>query len=209
MLRAERGGAEGECPGTIPQSTMLEPSWRSRGGLGGKGIAECHSGDAETNNKIAGSNFDSCEHTEAHPGTVGMEAKKGRAESAKPRSLACGSETVDTEWGDGCINVGSHMHVITDPQLGEPKISKEYSEHQSLKREYKLAESGVLEVTNLRGNEKQVSQEPDIPLGRPLVEAAEVGAHFRKCAVTIDEQFWCIGQIGQMVHQNKTPSLHR
>jgi hypothetical protein len=155
-LAAGKGGAEGEDPHTISQPTKLGPSRHLREGLGGNGTVKCHSGDAVNNKKIAGSDLDSHEYTEASPGVVDMDTKKGMAESVKPsRPPAWGPEINGSELGGGCINAGPNMHGTTEPQLGEPMLSTKHSELQSLKRECNLyAGVGVLDQNKFERQRK-------------------------------------------------------
>jgi hypothetical protein len=116
-----------------------------------------------------------------------MEAGIERTSSAKPRTLPCESETeVDTEWDEERIT--RSQEVITDSQSGVPKNSEEDPEHHRLKRGNTLAEPGVLERERLGGNEKQVSQELDIPFGGPLVEADRSGGALPEVCRLQDEQ---------------------
>jgi hypothetical protein len=103
-----------------------------------------------------------------------MEAGRGMTYSAEPRAMICGSVTeVDMKRGEECITKPQEM--ITDPQSGVPKFSKEDPVQHCLKRGDTLTEPGVLEGKRLRGNKKQVSHGMNIPFGGPLTRAKRSG----------------------------------
>jgi hypothetical protein len=93
MLTAKKGGADKRDVQTPCHNPQKGPGGRSKICSGGQGATECQNGDARKNKEVAGSDFDSCEHTGACLRDIGMEAGIERTYSVKPGTLACGSET--------------------------------------------------------------------------------------------------------------------